>query len=126
MIFKFCLFTYSIHAYLHNKVILNKLTHCHVYLNFYTGTVALISLLTGSVVSRFYDPSLASAVLGANQTEEILHNMTIPDNAKDEPIEVELPDHVKINIAASICLLVGLAQVTFLISKVICFKSVLQ
>ncbi|XP_052282079.1 sulfate anion transporter 1-like isoform X2 [Dreissena polymorpha] len=74
------------------------------------GTVALISLLTGSVVSRFYDPSLASAVLGANQTEEILHNMTIPDNAKDEPIEVELPDHVKINIAASICLLVGLAQ----------------
>ncbi|XP_052795509.1 sulfate transporter-like isoform X2 [Mya arenaria] len=74
------------------------------------GTVALCSLLTGSVISRFYTPELAATVLGTNRTEGILHNMTIPENAKDEPVEIELPNDVKFAIASSVCLLVGIVQ----------------
>ncbi|KAL4229849.1 hypothetical protein ACF0H5_010241 [Mactra antiquata] len=71
------------------------------------GTVALCSLLTGSVISRFYNPALAVTVLGQNRTAQMLENVTT-DGV--DPLEVELPDDVKIIIASSVCLLVGVVQ----------------
>lgn len=72
------------------------------------GTVALCSLLTGSVISRFYDPALASIVLGNTTVEDVASNMT--SSITDDPIKIELPEEVKINIAVSLTLIVGLVQ----------------
>ena len=76
-----------------------------------TGTVAICSLLTGSVISRFYDPALASSVLGLNLTNTLSEEEKNISTDPSDPIEVELPNHVKFDIAASVCLLVGFAQV---------------
>ncbi|XP_053400591.1 solute carrier family 26 member 6-like [Mercenaria mercenaria] len=74
------------------------------------GTVALCSLLTGSVISRFYNPELAASILGPDVTKTLTQeaNATATDAA--DPIEIELPNHAKIAIASSLCLLVGLVQ----------------
>ncbi|XP_060582820.1 prestin-like [Ruditapes philippinarum] len=74
------------------------------------GTVAICSLLTGSVISRFYDPALASTVLGVNLTNTLSEEEKNISTDPSDPIEVELPNHVKFDIAASVCLLVGFAQ----------------
>ncbi|KAL4229850.1 hypothetical protein ACF0H5_010242 [Mactra antiquata] len=74
------------------------------------GTVALCSLLTGSVISRFYNPALAATVLGTNETNALLQNASLTSTNSDEPIEIDLPNHVKIAIASSVCLFVGVAQ----------------
>lgn len=73
------------------------------------GTVALCSLLTGSVISRFYNPAVAATVLGADSPLLQRPNGT---DVSDEPFEVELPNEIKFNIASSLCLLVGLVQVS--------------
>ncbi|XP_060582816.1 prestin-like isoform X2 [Ruditapes philippinarum] len=73
------------------------------------GTVALCSLLTGSVISRFYNPELAKSVLGQNVTNALVQEANSTFDPVD-PIEIELPNHVKIAIASSLCLLVGLVQ----------------
>jgi hypothetical protein len=75
-----------------------------------SGTVALCSLLTGSVISRFYNPELAKSVLGQNVTNALVQEANSTFDPVD-PIEIELPNHVKIAIASSLCLLVGLVQV---------------
>lgn len=74
---------------------------------FSLGTVALCSLLTGSVISRFYAPSVAATVLGAD-SPLLQVNATTPG----EPVEIDLPNDVKYAIASSLCLLVGLVQVS--------------
>lgn len=76
------------------------------------GTVALCSLLTGSVISRFYDPALAPLVLGTTtggNTTLGSNQSTIPV-VDEETMKIDLPNHVKIAIAASLCLLVGVIQ----------------
>lgn len=91
-----------------------------MYSNFsirFSGTVALCSLLTGSVISRFYSPTLASSVLGANETDSLVRNATAEATDPNDPIEIELPSHVKIAIASSLCLLVGLVQVRSLLAR---------
>jgi len=90
-----------------NHIVINKaklMTLCIVF----PGTVALCSLLTGSVISRFYTPEMAATILGQNETDRLLVNVTAPEG---EPIEVELPDSAKIMIAMSVCFLVGVVQV---------------
>ncbi|XP_045204648.2 sulfate transporter-like [Mercenaria mercenaria] len=74
------------------------------------GTVALCSLLTGSVISRFYNPTFASTVLGTNLTNSLSDAERNISTDPSDPIEVELPNHVKFDIAASVCLLVGFVQ----------------
>lgn len=74
------------------------------------GTVALCSLLTGSVISRFYNPTLASSVLGQNVTDSLVQIAESESTDPNDPIEIEIPSHVKIAIASSLCLLVGLVQ----------------
>ena len=73
--------------------------------------MALCSLLTGSVISRFYNPELAKSILGQNVTQTLLKkaNATVTD--PHDPVEIELPNYAKIAIASSLCLLVGLVQV---------------
>lgn len=74
---------------------------------FFPGTVALCSLLTGSVISRFYAPSVAATVLGADSPL-----LQVNETTPGEPVEIELPNDVKYAIASSLCLLVGLVQVS--------------
>lgn len=92
---------------------LNKIT----ILTTISGTVALCSLLTGSVISRFYDPALAPLVLGtgsSNGGNSSLGsgNQSTPVIIDEETMKIDLPNHVKIAIAASLCLMVGLVQVS--------------
>ena len=86
-----------------------------VYIIFlYSGTVALCSLLTGSVISRFYDPALAPLVMGNSNSGNgtlLADNQSTPLIIDDETMKIELPNHAKIAIAASLCLLVGVIQV---------------
>ena len=80
----------------------------------YSGTVALCSLLTGSVISRFYDPALAPLVMGSSTSGNgtlLADNQSTPLVIDDEMMKIELPNHAKIAIAASLCLLVGVIQV---------------
>jgi hypothetical protein len=66
------------------------------------------------VISRFYDPALASTVLGVNLTNTLSEEEKNISTDPSDPIEVELPNHVKFDIAASVCLLVGFAQVKYI------------
>ena len=68
----------------------------------------MVSLLTGSVVARFYDNVSGLSNLGNNGTSG---NMTV--DYEDMDSASPLPDHEKIAIVMSLALLVGVTQVRF-------------
>ena len=72
----------------------------------FQGTVAVVSLLTGSVVARFYGDTTGQQLLG-NGTAG---NETM--GFEDMDASASLPDDVKIGIVMSLALLVGIAQVS--------------
>ncbi|KAH3877096.1 hypothetical protein DPMN_000952 [Dreissena polymorpha] len=70
------------------------------------GTVAVVSLLTGSVVARFYDTAgKSTSTVPGNATEDV--NVTVATVASSG-----LSDEQKIAIGMSVCFLVGLVQIT--------------
>jgi len=75
----------------------------------------LCSLLTGSVISRFYNPNVAATVLGEDSPLLVRPN----NSDTSEVFEVELPNDVKFAIASSLCLLVGLVQVSYIVNDFI-------
>ena len=68
----------------------------------------MVSLLTGSVVARFYDNVNGLSNFGNNGTSG---NMTA--EYEDMDSASPLPDHEKIAIVMSLALLVGVTQVRF-------------
>ena len=70
------------------------------------GTVAVVSLLTGSVVARFYGDGNGLSSLGGNAT---MGNMTLDYEDMDSPSPI--PADVKIGIVMTLALLVGITQV---------------
>ena len=70
------------------------------------GTVAVVSLLTGSVVARFYGDGNGLSSLGGNAT---MGNMTL--DYEDMDSRSPIPTDVKIGIVMTLALLVGITQV---------------
>ena len=83
-------------------------TPCIIFttLLYLLGTVAVVSLLTGSVVARFYGDVNGGQLLGNSTTG----NETT--GVGDMDASASLPDDIKIGIVMSLALLVGIAQVS--------------
>lgn len=86
-------------------------------LPFFAGTVVATSVLTGAVVTKFYDDAtlLAGSVTSAqinnlNVTE--MTNETVTDSTSTRYDDSPLPDNVKIGIATTVCLIAGVTQVS--------------
>lgn len=82
----------------------------------FSGTVVATSVLTGSVVTKFY--AEAQATNAQMPVQSI--NMTLQSNMStmSTPIvasynDSPLPDHVKIGIAATVCFIAGITQVDY-------------
>lgn len=80
------------------------------------GTVVATSVLTGSVVTKFYADAQASAVsspeLGSNTT------MMSNDSGAAQPATVSfyeppIPAEMRIGIAATVCFIAGITQVWY-------------
>ena len=68
------------------------------------------------MISRFYDPALAPMVLGTGNATLGSGNESVVID--EETMKIDLPNHVKIAIASSLCLLVGVVQVRYLMGSV--------
>lgn len=84
----------------------------------FSGTVVATSVLTGSVVTKFY--AEAQATNAQMPVQSI--NMTLQSNMSTMSTQTPtvasyndspLPDHVKIGIAATVCFIAGITQVDY-------------
>ena len=92
---------------------------------FFIGTVTVVSLLTGSVIARFYgDATGPTTVASSNSSGNVTVYPVYQDDGNDEDDLPKLPDDIKIKIIITLTFLVGIVQVSF--SGRMCNKQIIE
>ena len=74
----------------------------------------MVSLLTGSVIARFYgDATGPTAVASTNSSGNVTVYPVYQDDSIDDDGLPTLPDDIKIKIIITLTFLVGIVQVSF-------------